>query len=112
MDQQRYYDKHKRDQEARRFYKSREWLECREFVLKRDHYLCQQCLKEDRLTKADMVHHKEELKDSPEKSLDMNNLISLCNRCHNKEHSGKPKQKRKGKRKIKVIKARANPEIF
>lgn len=111
MSNQRHYDKYKRDKESRVFYKSNAWEKCREVVLKRDDYLCQDCLKKGKLTPADMVHHIEELKDNPDRALDIDNLESLCNPCHNKHHSRhKPKEKAHSN-KIKVVKARKNPEV-
>ncbi|MBH0342277.1 hypothetical protein ABB08_08715 [Paenibacillus larvae] len=105
-EQARGYDKYKRNKEARNFYNSSAWKKCRESVLIRDHYLCQQCLKEQRITQADMVHHIIPLLDDWSKGLDMDNLESLCNACHNKEH-GNVKQVSK---KIKVYEEKANRE--
>lgn len=111
MNSQRHYDKYKRDKEAKAFYDSDAWKKCREVVLKRDDYLCQDCLEKDDLIPADMVHHIEELRDNPDRALDINNLKSLCNSCHNKYHPRyKPKEKPKSS-KINVIKARKNPEM-
>ncbi|MFG6315963.1 HNH endonuclease signature motif containing protein [Bacillus velezensis] len=109
-----YYDKHKRDQQSRSFYKSKEWQRCRQFVLRRDNYLCQDCLKNKRITQADTVHHIDELKDHPEKALDESNLISLCFSCHNKRHP--EKGRRSGgetpkKRRINIYVEKANPEV-
>jgi 5-methylcytosine-specific restriction endonuclease McrA len=98
-----YYDKYKRDPEARAFYKSKAWQDCRSFILERDNHLCQECLKHKKITPADMVHHIVELKDDKSKALDEDNLISLCNPCHNKEHGYQGKIK-KVSSKIKVVK--------
>lgn len=109
-----YYDKHKRDSEARAFYKSRAWVECRALALKRDHGICQDCLNERKVTKAQTVHHIKELRDHPELALTLDNLVSLCNACHNRRHPEKGAghvRKEKKKRRINVVKTRANPEI-
>lgn len=45
----RRYDKHKRDQGAKKFYNSKAWQVCRSIALARDNYLCQECLKQGRL---------------------------------------------------------------
>lgn len=82
----KYYNKHVRDKQSARFYKSKEWKQTRQLVLSRDIYLCQSCLKQDRVVPADMVHHKIELKQDWNKRLDLNNLESMCNSCHNKVH--------------------------
>ncbi|MED4579026.1 HNH endonuclease signature motif containing protein [Bacillus atrophaeus] len=109
-----YYDKHKRDPEARAFYKSKEWTECRALVLKRDHGVCQDCLAQRKITKAKTVHHIKELRDHPELSLTLDNLVSLCNACHNRRHPEKgagPTAKAKPKRRLNVVKTKANPEL-
>ncbi|MCU5330637.1 HNH endonuclease signature motif containing protein [Bacillus wiedmannii] len=113
-EQDRRYDKHKRDQEAKRFYNSTAWKNCRQLVLGRDNYLCQECLKEGVLTTADMVHHIEHFKDKPDKALVLENLISLCNACHNKEHPEKSggEKKKETLSRVNVITVRANKEII
>ncbi|MBT2576857.1 HNH endonuclease [Bacillus sp. ISL-8] len=110
--QNRYYDKHHRDQESKRFYNSTVWKNCRRLALERDNYLCQECLKQNTITTADMVHHIEHFKDKPEKSLVLSNLISLCNACHNKEHPEKSggEKKKEVSKKLNVVKVRANKE--
>jgi 5-methylcytosine-specific restriction protein A len=70
------------------FYLSQAWRKCREEILLRDNYLCQHCLRRKKITPADMVHHIKPLEDYPALALDPNNLISLCNLCHNREHPG------------------------
>lgn len=114
MNSSQQYDKYQRDQESRAFYKSRFWEKCRQLILNRDNHLCQECLKQDKLTPADMVHHKTELKDEWSKRFEPDNLISLCNSCHNKQHPEKGKRRKKEKisEKIKILKSEKNPEIF
>ena len=72
-----------------RFYKSSEWLEQRAKALRRDNNECQKCKHEGRVSSAQCVHHIKHLKTNPELALDINNLISLCNSCHNVEHPEK-----------------------
>jgi len=87
-DRHRYYDRHQRDKKAAMFYKSIEWLRVRQQALIRDHGLCQDCLLEQRITPADMVHHKIPVRMDWELRLRLDNLVSLCNRCHAKiDHS-------------------------
>lgn len=64
------------------FYKSKEWRRVRKLALQRDHYLCQDCLKEKRFTKATEVHHIRALTEHPELALNLNNLRCLCWVCH------------------------------
>ena len=72
---------------AKSFYNSKEWELTREYILKRDNYLCVNCGRP-----AEEVHHKKHL--SPENindvSVTMNpkNLVSLCKNCHFEEHRG------------------------
>jgi len=118
MNSHQYYDKYKRNKEAKKFYNSAAWRKCREYVLKRDNYLCQRCLRKGIIQAADVVHHKEHLEDNPEKALDPENLESLCNACHNEEHPEKgqkaaSKEEKKASNKIKVIHSKPNnPEVY
>jgi 5-methylcytosine-specific restriction protein A len=113
MNNHQYYDKYKRDQTSKAFYNSKAWEKCRLLILQRDNHLCQECLKQNKITPADMVHHIKELRDHPELALDEDNLESLCNTCHNKEHPDRRNKKiKKVSSKIKVIKFKANEEIM
>lgn len=71
------------------FYKSKAWKRKRKKILKRDGYMCQHCKRYGRMRQAVVVHHIKEYKDYPELGLSDDNLISLCNGCHNKEHPEK-----------------------
>lgn len=67
------------------FYRSKEWAMTREYILKRDCYLCQICG-----APAEEVHHKIHLSPSNmgDISVTMNpeNLVSLCKMCHFNQH--------------------------
>lgn len=76
-------------------YKTREWQELREKILSRDHYECQRCnghndlgkpIKTVRLTRANTVHHIQEVRDRPDLMVEESNLISLCHKCHDLVH--------------------------
>lgn len=82
----KYYDQYQRDKQSRGFYKSRAWQAVRLRALVRDTYLCQDCLKENRIAQADTVHHRVPIREDWSKRLDMDNLLSLCSACHNKRH--------------------------
>ena len=79
-----------------RFYKGKDWVKLKEQILKEQHRECQVCLQEGRLTKADTVHHVNEVKERPDLALSKYfydsegtkqlNLIAICKRCHNKTH--------------------------
>lgn len=83
----KYYDDHLRNQKTKQFYKSRAWQAARRKALTRDNYLCQDCLSENRITRADTVHHLVEISVDWSKRLDINNLVSLCASCHNMRHA-------------------------
>lgn len=104
----RTYDKHSRNKERDRFYHSTAWKRTRELALLRDNYLCQECLKHKRITNADMVHHIVEVKDDIMLALTIDNLVSLCNPCHNQQHG----QQSNPSTKLKVVTIQSNPEII
>ena len=70
---------------AKAFYKSKEWQQCREYILMRDKYLCIKCG-----CPAEEVHHKTRLTPANigdvKISLNPDNLINLCKNCHFEEH--------------------------
>ena len=68
-----------------RFYRTKEWLNKRGYIVDRDMHLCIDCLinKEDPV-EAKIVHHIEPVKDNWSRRLDSNNLISVCDSCHKK----------------------------
>ena len=79
------YDRLIRDPLIVKFYHSRAWKKVRQFILVRDNFLCQHCLKaeEPQITSAELVHHITELKEDMSKGLSPNNLVSVCKPCHN-----------------------------
>lgn len=97
--------KNEKQKKKEPFYGSREWIALRRVALDRDKYICQICLRDNRLRRADTVHHIKPIKDYPELALDLNNLLSVCNICHNKLHSRRRKIKKSDD-----IKAYANEE--
>ena len=58
------------------------WKRIRLQALNRDHWLCQECLRNGRITSAREVHHKQPLEEFPELGLELDNLESLCHECH------------------------------
>ena len=84
-DRHRLYDEHRRDKRAEAFYKSKEWNRIRLQALVRDHFLCQECLKHRRITKAVIVDHRIPISVDWSLRLSLDNLQSLCQSCHNKK---------------------------
>ncbi len=74
---------------TRKFYLSAAWLHKRDEILKRDNYECQNHKQRGLFAKATCVHHKQHLKARPDLALVNDNLISLCDQCHNEEHPEK-----------------------
>ena len=76
-----------------KFYGSTEWKKVRAIKLRQSHYVCERCGKP-----YGMVHHKIHLTESnvddPDISINLDNLIVLCEDCHNKEHFSKHKERK------------------
>lgn len=70
----------KRKSSTKRGY-DRQWRNVRLIKLQADP-LCEDCIDDDRSTEATEVHHIVKIKDDPELRLDLDNLMSLCSRCH------------------------------
>ena len=77
-EQQRSYDKTRRDPEAKKFYDSAVWQRARAAKLARDP-ACELCGHF-----AEHVHHRTPVKESVEKRTERHNLQSLCHACHSK----------------------------
>lgn len=91
--------------EADPFYKGKPWRRAREAALERDHWICQDCLAAKRRGErkkpptATIVHHIISRKERPDLELALDNLISLCEACHNKRHpekGGSPRSRKNG----------------
>lgn len=86
-ERQRFYDEQNRDPKLVEFYHSQAWKALRQQVLARDAYLCQPCLREKRITRADTVHHIVPVREDWSRRLDPTNLEAVCRECHSKLHS-------------------------
>lgn len=96
-----------RDNKIEKFYLTDDWKELRLEVLEYFHYECQECLKKGDYTRADCVHHVNEVRDRPDlalsrwyvdsKGIRQFNLIPLCNTCHNIVHDKLGEWQRKDK---------------
>lgn len=94
------------------FYRSALWRRVRALALTRDGGKCCDCM--DRFhagygirpRDADMVHHIIPREQRPDLALNLDNLRSLCNQCHNRAHpeKGAGEQKRETARKMRVVK--------
>ena len=77
-------------------YNSPAWRSLRAAALKRDKYLCQHCRRYGRIVQATTVHHIKHVDEHPELAYKMDNLVSLCSACHNKEHPEKTRYMARG----------------
>jgi 5-methylcytosine-specific restriction endonuclease McrA len=76
------YNRKKREDYYHEYHKSEAWQRKRYLVLKRDNYRCVRCG-----ANATQVHHLKYAKwNIGKEPIDW--LVSLCNECHKKEHSG------------------------
>lgn len=85
---QRHYDEHERDPRIVEFYHSPAWQALRLRAMERDAYLCQRCLRERRITRADTVHHIVPVEQDWSRRLDLSNVESVCRDCHARLRSG------------------------
>lgn len=89
------YDKHRRDKQSTQFYNSKAWRVISEQAYGKQYGLCQVCLQNNKITtgtydskgnfKRNIVDHKVPIKQDWSKRLDFSNLWVLCIRCHNKK---------------------------
>lgn len=81
---------------AESFYKSTMWQSCRDSVIRRDAFLCVDCLKSGRYNTAEIVHHVLPITpgniDNPNITLNPENLVSLCRECHALRHGARQRR--------------------
>ena len=71
------------------YYPSAKHKSWREKVLRKDKYLCQECLRYGKKTPATIAHHVKPVEEYPELRYRVDNGRALCMACHNKEHPEK-----------------------
>lgn len=81
------YKKYRTDVKEQQFYNSKEWKIVRERIRNRDNGYCLVCQSEKSLRFMDTVHHIEELKENWSTRFDEENLISVCESCHQHIHN-------------------------
>lgn len=64
------------------WYKKAAHRKWRQMVMQRDNWLCQECLRQGRITPATEAHHKIPLEARPDLALDLDNGEGLCWACH------------------------------
>ena len=97
------YKLYRKDKEEQKFYNSTNWRKKREHIKDRDNGLCLVCLYNKEIKSMDTVHHIEELKDNWNRRYDEDNLISVCESCHQKIHKAYRNNKKLEQTKLKRI---------
>ena len=92
-------------QKEQGFYGRAAWKRLRVMALNRDHWLCQECLRQGRLRQAREVHHLKPLEDYPELGLVLSNLESLCHDCHEDTKSREGRKETPAPQGVRIIKA-------
>lgn len=80
------------------FYKTRRWRRKRRAILDRDNHECQECKKRGEFSRGIVVHHVRHLDARPDLALADDNLLTVCERCHNQLHPEKFGQEEAAKR--------------
>lgn len=102
----------KHTKESAPFYHQEVWKRLRGVALMRDAGMCCDCMEKFNVglitapSRATMVHHIIPIEERPDLALDLNNLRSLCDRCHNIHHpeKGRKRQQVSTPQGIRVIK--------
>lgn len=98
------------DKPTEPFYRTSAWRRVRQLALQRDMGMCADCLQRVRdgamkkPNRATMVHHVIPYKERPDLALDLGNLVSLCDSCHELRHRRNASQEQKTPEGIRVIK--------
>lgn len=95
------YNRYKRDQDLQAIYNNPKWNVCKTKTIFRDNGLCQVCLAGKRIREQHVVHHIAPLEDNKAKAYQLNNLICLCESCHQLIH-GQYKEPR-GKKEVQAF---------
>ncbi len=92
-----------REDKLDKFYKWNEWRKLSEQIMKENHYECQACKAQGIHKAARSVHHVQWVRKHPRFAMsrtyiyngtEYQNLIPLCEDCHNKQHQkGNSKKK-------------------
>jgi 5-methylcytosine-specific restriction protein A len=82
----RRYNQNRTDDKEQAFYKSKGWKIARKKALARDEYICQDCKRLGYIVPAVTVHHIIPIKEEWKLRLIIENMVSLCESCHQQRH--------------------------
>lgn len=74
------YNRHNRSKEANSFYHTKQWQQTRNYVINRDHYICQVC--GEPVNDRKIIDHIVPRRIDKSLELNTDNLWTLCYRCH------------------------------
>lgn len=81
----------KREKFSNAFYISSAWRKCRDAYIQSVGGLCEECQEKGLIVPGTQVHHKQKLTpeniNNPAVSLNYDNLILLCDKCHEAKHT-------------------------
>lgn len=72
----------RRNHEGRKRYFSPRWARLRGVILARDRHLCQECMRQGRVTTGNQIDHILPADERPDLFWTMTNLETLCQKCH------------------------------
>lgn len=72
-----------------KFYNSWIWRKKRLEIIDRDNNECQVCREAGRVGKGEVVHHIKHVRKYPKLCMTEDNLLTVCNHCHNTLHPEK-----------------------
>ncbi|OLS02892.1 HNH endonuclease [Tissierella creatinophila DSM 6911] len=81
------YNRYQRDEGIQKIYNNKQWTIVKQRAEFRDNNLCILCLSNKTIKSSQAVHHIIELKEDISKAFDLNNLICLCESCHQSVHN-------------------------
>ncbi|MEC2390235.1 HNH endonuclease [Bacillus toyonensis] len=91
------YKAKRTDTDKQKFYNSKPWRVTRARIKDRDNGLCQLCWHDSKVKPMNTVHHIIPLEENGRLALVRSNLISLCEKCHQKVHKSYEDDKEKFK---------------
>jgi len=74
-----------------KFYQTKEWKATRNYYIELNP-LCEECLRNDIITPGVDIDHIQPLATNYELRLDLNNLQTLCKRCHQQKSANEKKE--------------------
>lgn len=78
-------EKPRGNEDIRRRYRIERWARLRQIVMERDNGLCRMCLKQGIVKPGNQIDHIQKAMDNLNLFWDIQNLQTLCDRCHSQK---------------------------